>query len=393
MVKAYTDKGLRVEGVWLGAENSHEEIQTQQQLEQALKDSASALHLVDARRTLIDRADLPFDPKSKDMPDVYTTFRQKVENLGSDMIRPPLPAPESFKPLPDSVDLPASAGCLYLPSSDGLKNVLPQLLKPLEKEQSRRDPGRSDIPYRGGMTAGGKRLSHYCVGQSAPIATYKETRNGLLGQDFSTKFSPWLANGSLSPKVIYEKVEQWENQYGANKSSYWIKCVRRPTPHTRLSLSLRFELLWRDFFSFLIERHGNKFFFLSGLGLPQQEAPTEYDRSQPRKKNSQGKETLDGYWLVNDWHKGHESDVQAWCQGRTGVPFIDASQIELITTGYQSNRSRQNIASHFTKDMGHQDWRIGAEFFESNLIDHDVSSNVSCSVHLSGGWRLTNVLR
>jgi deoxyribodipyrimidine photo-lyase len=88
---------------------------------------------------------------------------------------------------------------------------------------------------------------------------------------------------------------------------------------------------------------------------------------------------------VNDWHKGHESDVQAWCQGRTGVPFIDASQIELITTGYQSNRSRQNIASHFTKDMGHQDWRIGAEFFESNLIDHDVSSNVSYSVLLLAG--------
>jgi deoxyribodipyrimidine photo-lyase len=178
LVKAYTDKGLRVEGVWLGAENSHEEIQTQQQLEQALKDSGSALHLVDARRTLIDRADLPFDPKSKDMPDVYTTFRQKVENLGSDMVRRPLPAPEKFKPLPEPVEIPATAGSLQLSSSDGLKNVLPQLLKPLESEEKGRRPDRSDVPYKGGLTAGGKRLEHYCVGQSAPIATYKETRNG-----------------------------------------------------------------------------------------------------------------------------------------------------------------------------------------------------------------------
>lgn len=225
LVKAYTEKGVRVDGVWLGAENTHEEIQTQQQLDKALSDMGSALHLVDARRTLIDRADLPFDPKGKDMPDVYTSFRQKVEALGSDMVRSPLPAPKEFKPLPDSVDITSGPGVFQLPKPDGLKNILPQLLKPLQQDENGRSPERSDVPYKGGLTAGGKRLEHYCIGKDAPIATYKETRNGMLGQDFSTKFSPWLANGSLSPKVIYEKVEQWESEHGANKSSYWIKSI------------------------------------------------------------------------------------------------------------------------------------------------------------------------
>lgn len=84
----------------------------------------------------------------------------------------------------------------------------------------------------------------------------------------------------------------------------------------------RFELLWRDFFTFLMEKHGNAFFYLSGLALPQQEAPTDSHQHQklPQKPHVNGKrETHDGYWLVNDWDKGAESDVQKWCYGRTGV--------------------------------------------------------------------------
>jgi len=349
------DKGVRVEGVWLGAENTPEEIQLQEKLEKALKDVGSALQLVDSRRTLIDRQDLPFDPKSKAMPGQYTAFRQKVEGLGDKMVRPSLPAPEKFKPLPEPQDISSAPGAMQLPSGKSLKDILPELLKPLAAEDSQRAPEKADVPYRGGLTAGGERLQRYCVGKNAPIATYKETRNGLLGTDFSTKFSAWLANGTLSPKVVFEAVEAWEKEFGANKSSYWIK----------------FELLWRDFFSFLIERHGKNFFWLSGLGLPQQEAPKDSENVKQAKSNG----TLDGYWLANDWDKGRSSDVQGWCYGRTGVPFIDANQLELVKTGYMSNRGRQNVASFFTKDMGHQDWRLGAEWFESFLLDYDVTSN------------------
>lgn len=144
----------------------------------------------------------------------------------------------------------------------------------------------------------------------------------------------------------------------------------------------RFELLWRDFFSFLIEKHGNKFFHLSGLGLPQQESPSDRgnpNKAPPHAKAKDGRKTLDGYWLANDWDKGEDSDVQKWCYGKTGVPFIDANMRELKETGYMSNRGRQNVASFFTIDMGHQDWRLGAEWFESYLLDYDI---VSVTVHL-----------
>ena len=65
---------------------------------------------------------------------------------------------------------------------------------------------------------------------------------------------------------------------------------------------------------------------------------------------------------------------EKWARGETGVPFVDASMRELLHTGWMSNRSRQNVASFLVKDL-HLDWRMGAEWFESLLLDHDVSSN------------------
>ena len=57
-----------------------------------------------------------------------------------------------------------------------------------------------------------------------------------------------------------------------------------------------------------------------------------------------------------------------------GFPLIDANMRELVATGYMSNRGRQVVASFLVRDLG-QDWRLGAEFFESHLLDHDVCSN------------------
>lgn len=223
LVKSYQDKGIRVEGVWLGKENTAEEIQVEEKLEKALGSINSSLHLVESRRTLILPGDLPFDPAGKEMPDVYTHFRTKVEGLGDKMVRSPLPAPEQFKPVPDFMDVPSIPGARSLGESEKLQDILQQLLEPLQPEDSERSPELSDVPYKGGMTAGEARLKHFTDGPKAPIATYKETRNGLLGMDFSSKFSPWLANGTLSPRTIFEKVELFEQQYGASKNTYWIK--------------------------------------------------------------------------------------------------------------------------------------------------------------------------
>ena len=64
----------------------------------------------------------------------------------------------------------------------------------------------------------------------------------MLGADYSSKFSPWLALGCLSPRFIYEQVKLYEAQRVKNDSTYW----------------LIFELLWRDFFYFICAKHGDR---------------------------------------------------------------------------------------------------------------------------------------
>jgi deoxyribodipyrimidine photo-lyase len=63
-----------------------------------------------------------------------------------------------------------------------------------------------------------------------------------------------------------------------------------------------------------------------------------------------------------------------WKQGCTGMPLVDANMRELRATGFMSNRGRQNVASYLVLDLG-VDWRLGADWFEHLLIDHDVTSN------------------
>ena len=63
-----------------------------------------------------------------------------------------------------------------------------------------------------------------------------------------------------------------------------------------------------------------------------------------------------------------------WINGKTNEPFVNANMIELLKTGFMSNRGRQNVSNYLTKELK-IDWRIGAEYFESMLIDYDVHSN------------------
>ena len=66
------------------------------------------------------------------------------------------------------------------------------------------------------------------------------------------------------------------------------------------------------------------------------------------------------------------SALQKWCEGKTGVPYVDANMRELLLTGWMSNRGRQNVASFLVKDLG-LDWRLGAEWFESLLVRYFIS--------------------
>ena len=156
----------------------------------------------------------------------------------------------------------------------------------------------------------------------------------MLGLDYSSKFSAYLAHGCLSPRYIADEVYRYENENGSNKSTYW----------------LIFELLWRDFFRFFSMKHGKRIFFPGG-------AKSVRRPWRNPSKDKQARELFD-----------------AWCNGRTGRPLVDANMRELLATGFMSNRGRQNVASYLVLDLG-IDWRYGAEWFESLLIDHDVTAN------------------
>jgi deoxyribodipyrimidine photo-lyase len=192
------------------------------------------------------------------------------------------------------------------------------------------------LPFNGGEIEALKRLQYY-FWETENISTYKETRNGLLGADYSSKFSPWLANGSLSPKTIYWELKQFEREITSNQSTYW----------------LFFELLWRDFFRYVSLKFGRRLFLKNGL------------KDEERRF----------YFNKNKF--------EHWRTGNTGKPFVDANMRELLHSGYMSNRGRQNVASYLVHDMG-LDWRAGAAWFESQLIDYDPSSNYGNWLYVSG---------
>ncbi|KAK7352781.1 hypothetical protein VNO80_18209 [Phaseolus coccineus] len=256
--------------------------------------------------------DLPFDASS--LPDMYTQFRKIIEAKCT--IRPCIKLPPSLGPPPLIEDW----GCL--PSLEQLGLCSQNVIKGMK--------------FVGGETAGLSRVYEYFWKKDL-LKVYKETRNGMLGPDYSTKFSPWLASGCLSPRFIYEEVKRYENERLANSSTYWVL----------------FELIWRDYFRFLSVKYGNSLFHLGG----------------PRK-------------VHRNWSQD-KSLFDSWRDGCTGYPLIDANMKELSTTGFMSNRGRQIVCSFLVRDMG-IDWRMGAEWFETCLLDYDPCSNYGNWTYGSG---------
>jgi deoxyribodipyrimidine photo-lyase len=195
---------------------------------------------------------------------------------------------------------------------------------------------RTAFPFKGGSKAAEQRLEDYFF-KTHSLGVYKKTRNGLLGENYSSKFSPWLANGSLSARQIYWKIKAFEEQFYANQSTYW----------------LIFELIWRDFFKYISLKNGNAIFKLEGI-----------------------------LNTVYGWSKNSKL-TKEWTDGRTADDFVNANMIELKNTGWMSNRGRQNVASYFAKTLK-LDWRIGAAYFESMLLDYDVHSNYGNWMYVSG---------
>ncbi|CAM3779846.1 DASH family cryptochrome [Vibrio aquimaris] len=248
---------------------------------------------------LFSEALLPFP--LEELPNTFTQFRKKVEHL-------PIGLTPKLSDLP-----PIVAGYM---DSNAFESI------PCEQ-------------FPGGEQEGLTHCEYYFSGHLAK--QYKQTRNGLDGVEFSTKFSPWLALGCVSPKRIFTLLKEFESKQGANDSTYWIF----------------FELLWREYFRWYARKWRARLFHFSGI-----------NRQTP----------LTSFYSYR---------FQQWKQGETQFPIVNACMKQMKATGYMSNRGRQLVASCLIHEL-ELDWRYGAAYFETQLIDYDVASNWGNWQYLAG---------
>jgi len=253
-----------------------------------------------------------------ELPDVFTTFRTRVEKQRL-RPEPPQAEPDVLPPWPDAAfDLPQPDSTPITPAPIDARSAFIYSQSCCEVSEANAQRHLAQYMQR--------RLPH----------TYKSTRNGLIGLGYSSKWSPFLALGTISARQIYGALQTFEREHGANDGSYW----------------LWFELLWRDYFRFLHFKYGLRLYRVEGLS------------TMPKPSH-------------------HPEAFARWCCGETGHAFIDAAMRELAATGYLSNRMRQVVASYLIHDLG-CDWRAGAAWFEAQLIDFDVYSNQGNWLYLAG---------
>jgi len=306
----------KVKSSWIfcNRERTQEELDVQNALEQKLWSIGQEVRF-SRGKMLYYTSDLPFPVTHT--PESFSQFRKEVEK---------------FVPIRPLIEQPTKIQAL---TKDVVSGVIPSL-EDFDLEKFTTDE-RAVMNFKGGETNALDRLNHYLF-ESKLVKKYKETRNQLIGPDYSTKFSPWLSQGCLSPKLIYHQVKEFEAKYGANDSTYWVI----------------FELLWRDYFRLIGKKFENKIFQKGGI-LDRESRTANEDQSL----------------------------FQSWVDGQTGIPFIDANMRELKHTGFMSNRGRQNVASFLVHKLK-LNWQMGAYYFESVLIDYDPCSNYGNWNYLAG---------
>ena len=156
------------------------------------------------------------------------------------------------------------------------------------------------------------------------IKTYDATRNFPANEKGTTRLGMHLRFGSISVRHLLRK--------GLTGNDTFVN-----------------ELIWRDFFQMAL------YYF----------------------PNSREKAIKPKYDLI-PWETNMDH-YQAWCEGKTGYPIVDAGMRELNATGYMHNRVRMIVASFLTKHLL-IDWRLGERYFADKLLDFDLASNI-------GGWQ------
>ncbi len=288
--------------VFCNRERTQEEVDVQDRLERALWSIGQELRY-SRGKMLYYTSDLPFPITHT--PDTFTQFRKEVERIVE--IRTPLPEPRVLKPFSEVFevgDIPSLTDLGYPPRC-------------IVKSEN--------TAVKGGEREGLEILQHHI--ELLGNTQSNNDLDALRSIDHTSKISPYLSQGCLSPKQIYHLLDE--------KKTRGLNGV----------YELYIELLWRDFFRLMGKKHGNAIFQKGGI---------------KREVIADLKDDMDVFRI--------------WSEGRTGAPIVDAAMTELNTTGLLSFKARQVSASFLIHDLK-VNWQIGASYFESMLTDYDPCSN------------------
>jgi len=188
---------------------------------------------------------------------------------------------------------------------------------------------KSDLRYPGGTSHGKKQFAAFLK----RIDAYKEHRD-YPGVDGISRLSVHLRFGTLSIRELFTAALK-RKTVGAQK---WAD-----------------ELVWREFYNQILHHF-------------------------PRTQNHAFRADFENIvWDDEKKNAKSKARFEAWCNGQTGYPIVDAAMRELNTTGFMHNRCRMIVASFLTKDL-HIHWKAGERYFARMLLDYDLSQNL-------GGWQ------
>ena len=206
---------------------------------------------------------------------------------------------------------------------------------------------KQKLDYYYGEKSAKERLRSFIDEGHASVA---DRSKADVSNNDSSRLSIHFALGTLSPRAVYWKAHNYTTtRTDKDNSCQWLMS----------------HLEMRDFFLYTTFASNKKMFQQNGIPL------------NKKQTNS----------IV--WKSPYDGDVEhqelwkRWATGKTQLPMVDAAMLELMSTGYCSNRVRQNVASVLTKDL-QIDWRAGAEWFQFLLEDHCVGANYGNWLYFSG---------
>lgn len=340
-----------VSAVWMTDDEGPEERDQEKEVQTVCEKHGVSFKLWKDEKYLIDDDDVAKLIETPDkLPDIFTTYRKMVEPL-RDNVRDCLPTPKHLPALPPAEAIGKQPAPFAIP--DDYSKLEEALLLPIQLDSILADPPArpqqmvSAHPFHGGAKNAHDRVNTLLT--NGAMAKYHDTRNGLLGLDFSTKLSAYLALGCITARTVHAMMYDFEE--GKSTDEKMVAAEGFGKGENEGTKGVRFELAWRDYMRLCTRKFPDRLLSLGGF---------KADFSYP-------------------WNKPAEDEVakrklERFLNGTSGIGLIDASMRELYHTGYTSNRARQNVASFLAKHLD-IDWRYGAEWYESMLVDYDVNSN------------------